>query len=1355
MLKKGPFFMVLLVLVCIYNKTKAQCPVTITPTPTSVCVGATTTLTAAGATTYTWSSNAGGVSTASVAVTPLQNTIYTVTATTGTCVATQTVGIMVFSQPNLTATANPPTVCPGGTSNLIAGGATTYTWSANAGGGNNAATTVTLTPAAYTTYTVTASNGVCVDTQVVSVAISPVPNISVSATPQSVCAGGTSTLTASGASTYTWSTGPQGPTTVVSPGALTTYTVYGTNSAGCVDTQTVVVNVNPFVSLAINAAPSGVCAGGTTTLTASGASSYTWSSNAGGGSAATAVVNPSATTVYTVTGASGACIATQTVTVPIVTSLTISIFPTTATVCAGTTTTLTASGASSYTWSTGGVTTPTIALTPFASAIYTVTGASGSCTATQTVAVYASPIPSLTVTANPISICTGGATSTLTANGAATYTWSANAGSVTTQTVQVNPPVTTVYTVTGSNGTCTSTKTVSVNVIPTLSITATANPSGICVGGTSTLTASGAATFTWSANAGSVSTSTVQVNPTTPTVYTVTGTSGQCVTSQTVGVSIIPSITVAISPNPPSLCKGGTTTLTASGASTYTWSANAGGLQTQTVTVTPSSNTVYTVSASSGGCTATQTTAITVNPLPTVTIAPPAGTTSAVCTGTPYQFIGNANPGPIQFYSWHSSTFVPGIANINITNGNCNNCNGPTITFNTTGPDTLTLIATTNIGCIDSIKYAVSVSQTPTVTTGPVAPPPHICLGGPGATLYAYGATTFTWTPLTNVNVYANGDSALVNPTSTGIFTYSVTGTAGGCISQPVAITVTVDPVPVPALVVSPPNDSICSRSSGHFYVNNLPPTATYTWSQSSTNVGLGTFSGSNTSITPYYNGSVDTTFTAQVNFSVPGCPAFPTYTMQIVVVPTPTIHVVSDTVDNCNKMGDSLKVTSIPSAGVSYMWTPTTNMTPSSGKGNPVFVNPTGQSWYFCTPINTQLGCIGQKDSVLVLIGDTATVSITSQYHIICSGMSDSLTAYPQWTPLNSTYQYSWSPATGTVTANGDVFVVAPGVNTTYTLTVNGTCARNKSAELTLYVNSCGPITNADFSMSTDTICVNHCIYFSDQTHSSLGAVLPLFYQWVFPGGQPYGVAGQVAVTLPDTAYVQAIDSSAIPKIKVCYHVNSSTNTNGVFPVQMVVSHGPIGSGAPTYTVTHYVKVDGGPKADAGTNVTINLGDSTQLNGLNSTGGVFQIINYTWTPPDSIHCPPTPQLCSQPWVNPSQTTQYTLAVTDAGGCTQTTTVTVFVELKCYDPFVPTAFSPNNDGENDVLYVRSNCLDNFTFKVFDRWGEKVFETKSLTEGWDGHFRGVPVNLGVFVWTLEGFLSNGKEVKKHGSTTLVR
>ncbi|HXB40481.1 MAG TPA: gliding motility-associated C-terminal domain-containing protein [Bacteroidia bacterium] len=731
-------------------------------------------------------------------------------------------------------------------------------------------------------------------------------------------------------------------------------------------------------------------------------------------------------------------------------------------------------------------------------------------------------------------------------------------------------------------------------------------------------------------------------------------------------------------------------------------------------------------------------------PTLTVTITPPVGTTT-FCTGNPYQFTGNANPGPILFWQWSCLSSV----GVNIINPNQN---GTNIIFNNPGSYTLTLIASNTSGVKDSVKYSLTVVSTPTVIASPTSGA-VICLGGTGTNLYASGATTYTWSGTGITTTYANGDSTNVNPSTAGIFTYTVVGSKGGCVSAPTTITATVSPAPTVTVTYSP-KDTICSTSTTSITVNGLPSTATYTWAAAPT-AGLGTNSGGGAPVTPVYYGVVDTIYHYTINYAVPGCPAYPTYTASVYVIPTPTVFAVSDTVDNCNKMGDSLRVTSLPpkSSGTTYSWTPNSHL--SSTTGNPVYANPTNPTMYYITP--TYKGCKGLKDSIKVLIGDTTLATIDAQYLIICAGQKDTLVGLPALNQLNGTYQYYWAPTTGPSTVTPinpkkDTVIIKPIATTIYTLTVKGTCVKRKQTELTVYVNNCSPLVNSDFTMTKDTICVNHCIYFTDLTHNF--NVLPLFYQWIFVGGNAYGSTGGYSVHLPDTAYYAATDSTPIPGIKVCYHVNSSLNTNGVFPVTMAVSHGP-GTGPPVI-VTHFVKVDAGPLANAGPNVTINLGDSTQLNGTNSSGN-FAITTYSWTPPDSLGCPsPYPVSgCPKPWANPSQTTAYYLTVTDVNGCKSTDSMVVYVDLKCYDPFIPTAFSPNADGKNDVLYVRSNCLENFTFKVFDRWGEKVFESSTLNFGWDGTFRNTPVNAGVFVWILEGFLSNGKEVKKHGSTTVIR
>ncbi len=87
--------------------------------------------------------------------------------------------------------------------------------------------------------------------------------------------------------------------------------------------------------------------------------------------------------------------------------------------------------------------------------------------------------------------------------------------------------------------------------------------------------------------------------------------------------------------------------------------------------------------------------------------------------------------------------------------------------------------------------------------------------------------------------------------------------------------------------------------------------------------------------------------------------------------------------------------------------------------------------------------------------------------------------------------------------------------------------------------------------------------------------------------------------------------------------------------------------------------------------------------------------------------------------------------------------------------FVPNIFSPNGDGFNDILYVRGKGISDLQFIIFNRWGEKVFETTDVNKGWDGTFKGEPANLAVFVYVLKGKFTNGKTIDEKGNFTLLR
>ncbi len=87
--------------------------------------------------------------------------------------------------------------------------------------------------------------------------------------------------------------------------------------------------------------------------------------------------------------------------------------------------------------------------------------------------------------------------------------------------------------------------------------------------------------------------------------------------------------------------------------------------------------------------------------------------------------------------------------------------------------------------------------------------------------------------------------------------------------------------------------------------------------------------------------------------------------------------------------------------------------------------------------------------------------------------------------------------------------------------------------------------------------------------------------------------------------------------------------------------------------------------------------------------------------------------------------------------------------------FVANVFSPNSDGMNDILHLLGNSIDELTFSIYDRWGEKVFETTDATVGWDGTFKGKAMNIGVFVYFAKGKFKNGEEFDKSGNVTLLR
>jgi len=587
-------------------------------------------------------------------------------------------------------TAQPVSVsiCPANNTTFgITASGTNYQWQVNTGAGfvglvNNATYAGTTTTTLQITNATAGMNGYQYRCRVDGVYYSYVATLNVTALPSivataspsaTVCSGSPLTLTGSGAISYSWSGGVTDGVPFT-PGSSGGYTVTGTGPGGCTGTATIAVTVNnsPVVAVTGN---STICDGESTLLTASGASSYAWSS---GGNASNETVSPSSSTTYSVVGTTAGCMDTATISITVNLLPTISVSGNT-TLCAGDATTLTASGADTYSWSSGGTGTSEV-IAPVSTTTITVTGISlAGCVDSATVTITVVPLPVVSVSGNS-ALCTGDSV-TLTASGAATYSWSSG-GNGTNEVVA--PVSATTYTVTGMNGSCsdTATLTVSVNALPVVSLTGNTT---VCAGDSTTITASGASGYAWSSGGNGAS---EILAPATTTSYTVSATDvNGCVDTATitVNVNLLPNLSVS---GDTLLCAGESTTLTVSGAISYAWST---GGNSSLETITPPISTTITVTGTDlNSCSVSQTISVTVNVLPSIAVTGQDTT----CSGNPV--VLTATGGTT--YLWSS--------------GGTN----PTETVSPPGTTTYTVMGTDGNQCSSSDSFTVYVHALPVIT---------------------------------------------------------------------------------------------------------------------------------------------------------------------------------------------------------------------------------------------------------------------------------------------------------------------------------------------------------------------------------------------------------------------------------------------------------------------------------------------------------------------------------------------------------------------------------------------------------------------------------------------------------------
>ncbi len=699
--------------------------VTVNATPTlsinngTICSGNSFTILPSGASSYTYS---GG----SAVVTPTANASYTVTGTSAQgCPASNTVVSNVTVNITPTVSVNSGSICSGKSFTMLPSGANTYSYS------SGSAVVSPLTNTGYSVTGTSAQGCVSSNTAVSNVTVYISPTITVNS--GSICSGNSFIITPTGASTYTYS----GGSATITPISNTTISVTGTSSLGCLSTNTAISSVTVNITPTLSVNSGSICSGNSFTIVPSGALSYTYS----GGSA---VVNPSVSTSYSVTGISAqGCVASNTAVSNVTVNITPTISAASGAICVGGSYTISPSGGNSYS-----VTGGSYIVSPSVTTSYSVTGTSSlNCPATNTAVVTVSVQLSLSVSiAGSNTVCNGNALS-LTANGAATYTW--NTGAI-NNTIAPTPTANTTYSVLGASGTCSSTAVISVSVLASPTITALASNSAVCLGGTVTLTASGANNYSWSGGV----VNGASFTPTATNVYTVVGTNtlNGCnnTTPVTLSVTVNSLPTVSASVTNTLVCSGTSVILTGTGANTYLWTGGA----LNNISFIPPGTGSYSVTGTNTltGCTSTNNAVVSVTVIssPTLTVAV---SNPVICSGatTAVNAIG------ADIYTWtgglnNGTPFTPLV----------------TASYSVSGTSTLTGCTSTNI--------AVTITVNPLPTLVVLSSNTLLCVGQT-ASLTASGATNYIWDTGANTAVIA------IAPTTTTI--YTLTGTdANNCSNK-------------------------------------------------------------------------------------------------------------------------------------------------------------------------------------------------------------------------------------------------------------------------------------------------------------------------------------------------------------------------------------------------------------------------------------------------------------------------------------------------------------------------------------------------------------------------------------------
>ncbi len=457
---------------------------------------------------------------------------------------------------------------------------------------------------------------------------------------------------------------------------------------------------------------------------------------------------------------------------------------------------------------------------------------------------------------------------------------------------------------------------------------------------------------------------------------------------------------------------------------------------------------------------------------------------------------------------------------------------------------------------------------------------------------------------------------------------------------------------------------------------------------------------------------------------------------------------------------------------GQSFTINPTGANTYTITGGNFV-VSPTTNTNYSVTGTSTA-GCLGNTVVCSVTVNPLPNITAVSNPSSICFGESAVLAA-------SGANNYSWFPS-----GNTNTILVTPNANTTYSLIGIDNNGCSNTASISIHVRP-----NPTVSVNNATICSGTQAILNANVNPSSG----ITYNWL-PGGENsssitvnpnatsvYSLSVNLDGCLSMVTSTVNVVTSITPNAAFSYNGPYCTNQNAVSPIlTLAFANGgqffstpeglninpntgeinPTTSEPGIYQITYTLAASGCSTSASGTaniQITIpaqlNLAPQvSMLSGEAYTLNVSGASSYTWSPPDFLSCTD----CQNPIASPPYSMTYCVSSPNEV-CIAKTCISINVETGCQgrELSLPNAFSPNGDGNNDEYCLRgwNECIAEFKIIIYNRWGEKVYESEKTEFCWDGSYKGKTQETEVFVYMLKAKLKDGTQISKNGNITLLR